>query len=559
MRIPPTVFVLMLLYASSAVFYSSLFIFSENQSTGEQVAKIFVSSLYVFVFILPVYLAQSGRALLVVFGYVILLAYFLYILFLTSYFSYFGFIPEVYAFGAANAADMSEVSAHYFKQVFGLREFALIGLAAAFFWILPRCRLSPVASVSLVLPVSLFAFSFFSFGPPGVSGALGNASIVKRFGLPAFVYVSAGEWFGFEAGYLAPETPYPGKVARAAFPGAATSGRIAEVPGGVRKVFLVQIESFDKEVIGAVRNGVQVMPFVNGLRPHCLEYRNFFTTKSVGGSSDSEFAVATGLVPSAKRPSIRHADFGTITTLYDLLKEQGIDSYFSHNNHIGFYGRHIAYPQIEGLDFRFLDLGARLKEREFAIQTMRRALDNSERLFYYFFNFQSHGPYSGFSDETAEKLGIEGRFDIDANYLGSMHEVDGMIEALFEMQKEEFAAGENVFILTADHPSYLNSEANLVSRMNIPLLLCHVGFQGRSVDKIGSTPDLFPTILGLFGIPQPDTSIAQDLLDDGDNIALLPSGIFLQQDAGGSVLPMNCRAFCERFFDYTDQHIRLSE
>ena len=553
------VFLLICLYASSVVFYSSLFIFSENQSAGEQLAKIFIAGLHGLVLIVPVYLAQSGRTVLAILGYLVLLGYFLYLVFLTSYFSYFGFIPELYAFGAANLADMSEVVGHYFKQVFGLREIALIALAVAFFWALPRNRLPPAAALALVLPAALFAFSLYSFGTPAASGVLGNASVVKRFGLPVFAYVSLEEWFDFETGYLAPETPYPGPAARIVFPDSAASGRIADLPGGIKKVLLVQIESFDREVIGAERNGVPVMPFVNRLRSQCLDYRNFFTTKSVGGSSDSEFAVATGLVPSAKLPSIRHADFGRLVTLYDLLRAQGIDSYFAHNNHIGFYGRHLAYPRIEGLDYRFLGPGARLKEREFAVQSLQRALDTSERFFYYFFNFQSHGPYSGFSEATAETLGIEDRSDIRLNYLGSMHEVDRMIETLFGMQEAGFAAGENVFVLTADHPSYLHAEANLIGRMNIPLLVCHAGIEGRAVHKIGSTPDLFPTLLGAFGIRDGDISTAQDLLEDRDNIALLPNGIVFRRAADGSVFSMNCGGVCEKFFRYTDQYIRLSE
>lgn len=79
---------------------------SANQLALFQIAKAFVASLYCLIFIIPIFLAQSRQLILQVIGYFILIAYFSYVFFLTGYFAYFGFVPEIYALGMANAADL---------------------------------------------------------------------------------------------------------------------------------------------------------------------------------------------------------------------------------------------------------------------------------------------------------------------------------------------------------------------------------------------------------------------------------------------------------------------
>ena len=514
MSIVRTLPVYLSLYASGLVLYASLFSFTENQSESGQILKILTASAYSLVFALPAFWAQSAILPLRWAGRLILAAYFVYVFFLIGYFTYFGFIPEVYAFGSSNVTDLAEVSGHYFRQIFGLKEIALILIAGLFFFFLKTCPLGKEAMVVLAIPVLLFGFSVAHFGAPKASSAFGNNSIIKRFGLVSFVYMSARDWMSFESGYIAAQTPYPGKVSEMLGPTVPDAKALVTVPDGVKRMILVQIESFDKEAIHATLNGKPVMPFVSGLSEKCLSYTNFFTPKSVGGSSDSEFSVATGLLPSSKRPSMRHADFADITTLYDLLRGQGIDLYFAHSNHIGFYGRNFAYAQMPDVTLRFLNKNEHMTERAFAEDSLSHALAESERFFYYFFNFQSHGPFAGYSEETAEELSIEERSDMLTNYLATMHEVDQTIETLFSLQRPDFERGESAFILTADHPSYLHATGDPIGDRNIPMLICHQSFEKTSVDKVSSTPDLFPTILEMFGIDPDLPFIGQSMFQD---------------------------------------------
>ena len=327
----------------------------------------------------------------------------------------------------------------------------------------------------------------------------------------------------------------------------------------IKRVVLVQIESLDREAIDAELNGISVMPFVSNLKASsCREYTNFHTIKSLGGSSDAEFSVATGRLPSSKHQSIRYADFTQIDTIYNVLAEHGIASHFAHNNNIGFYGRNYAYSQLSNLNYTFLGPNETVDEQQFALNSLANALNTSDKLFYYFFNFQSHGPYKGYSSETKEKFIILSNPDIKSNYMMSIHEVDETISKMFALQQSGFEAGENLFILTADHPSYLHTNSEKLSQTNIPMLLCHNSFSGQQVDKVASTVDLFPTILDVFKIPSEDLAIGESLLNDMPSVVLFPTGIILYRQEDGTLETIHCGDLCRGYFYYTDQFIHVS-
>lgn len=548
------------LYISGLVLYSSLFIFSANQAAWAQVLKIFVASVYSFFLILPAMIAQKRNIVLRIIGYAILIICFGYIFFLVGYFRYFGFVPEITALGTGNVADVAGVLDHYWAQIFGIREIVLIAVAALILFLLSKHTLPAKSLLVLFLPCLLFSVNWIQYGAPLQSKSFGNETVIRRFGLPVFFYLSLKEDLQRTSEYLTEETAFPGNLRDDVLLIASADASTTKIDlAPVDKVVLVQIESLDNEAIDSTLNGNAVMPFVSALRnDSCLEFTNFHTVKSVGGSSDSEFSVATGLLPSSKRQSLRNANFGDIQTLYELLAAAGIDSYFAHNNNIGFYGRNHAYAQMPHLDTTFLSPEQDITEQAFAVQGLESALSASDRLFYYFFNFQSHGPYRGYSQSAGERFTVSLNASIKDHYLATMYDVDQMIADLFTLQAEDFQQGNSLFIVTSDHPSYLHSDSTLLSRSRIPTLICHSAFSGTQVANLGSTIDFFPTLLDAFDVPGADRSYAASLFSVGPRIVLFPSGKVLQQQEDGELSLKACTTACQPYFDYTDQYIRVS-
>lgn len=545
-----------IIYLFGAVFYSSLFLFSANQSYLVQIAKIFIAAVHILILILPVYMIQSGFSLVRLLGHIVLFVAVLYALFLVGFVPYFGFVPELYSYGAKNAADLLEVSNHYFAQFFGWREVSLIASYAGLIIIARKGKL-PLAGLSvLLLPAALFGASVFQFGVPVDSRSFGNLTVIRRFGPVAFSYVSLIGRLNADEGYLAEQTPFPGKLSELISDAPATGKlHISRVPI-ISHLVMVQIESFDPEVLDAELSGLAVMPFVSALKKNCLSYTNFLTTKAAGGSSDSEFSVTTGLVPSTRLPALMYVDFEGIVTLYDRLAEVGVTSNFAHNNQSGFYGRHRAYLQLDTVTSKFESPADMMPEADFALASLSDSMSRGENVLHYYFNFASHGPYQGYTKQTGAKFGIKAIGDLWTDYRATMHEVDSMVSGMFNSVSDEFESGKLMFVLTADHPSGINQSAGGIDTARIPSLICHRDFQEQIIDTVYSAPDFHPTILEAFGIELENVpTVGQSMFRDEVNAVLLPSRNLVFNTANGGIELRQCGGSCDRHIAYTEQHL----
>lgn len=546
-----------IIYVSGVILYSAMFIFSSNQDQLVQTVKIFIAGAHSLVLIVPVVLAQSRHIALKSLGFGLVFAYFLYAIFLVGFFPYFGFVPELYAFDFGSVRDLIEVSDHYFKQIFGWRELALFTLFILLVWQIRRTPVPKIGMTALAAPVLLFAANFHSFGEPADSKTYGNVTVLRRFGPVVFSYVSLSEWMNSSKIYLAAKTAYPGKVAELIWEIDSTKQYFVSSLPEISRITIVQIESFDPIAIDSYLTGIQVMPFVSGIRETCLNYQNFFTMKGAGGSSDAEFSIATGLVPSTRLPSLKHMNFAEVETLYEQLQANGITSIFSHNNQSGFYGRNRAYAQIASVQAQFMQPLQPVIEIDFARESLASTLRSSEKSLHYFFNFQSHGPYQGYSETTEEKFSIRRSNDIGVDYLATMSEVDEMIEELFKLQEIGFTKGENIFILTADHPSQLNIDDDELSQYRIPMMICHDDFDGTEITIPFGSIDLYPTILEAYGLNEGTQNVGQSMFVKTRNAVLLPNRQIVYRNSAGALEISLCDANCDAYFNYTDQYIRF--
>lgn len=545
-----------LVYLSGLVLYSNLFVISANQSSAEQYVKIALASLHCLIFVLPFGLTLSKSYVLRLLGYVSIAVYFAYLVFLVSYNDYFDRVPEIYAFSSSNVNDLTPVLGHYFAQVFGWSEILLLLLAVLTFAACILKVFNRFALMTVGLSALFFLVTLFEFGSPARSEKWGNATLIRRHGLATFVMYSGYEYSQLKDGYFSEETMFPGNLVRV-FGVDEANGDADFLATPVDRLMLVQIESFDREAIDATLNDVAVMPFLSGLRDQCVSFENFFTTKGLGGSADAEFTVASGLLPSDRAQAVRLADFSKIQTLYELLAEAGVESYFLHNNTVEFYDRYKMYGQLDSsVTTSFLDTSNVEAEKEFALVRLDNAVSESDRFFWYFFNFASHGPYRGYAEQTGAKFGIEKGADLKSDYLATMHEVDEMLAELYAVQEAGFEAGENMIIVTADHPSRLSNSGRRLDPYHIPTIACHASFERSSSDRITSTVDLFPTILESFGVPIPEGVMGTSLFYETEGVAVLPGGSIVRQNSAGRPELSPCQS-CKSWVTYTEQFLKF--
>lgn len=551
-------------YIFGLLSYSEFFLFTSNQNAFVQVGKMFIASLHYLFLALPIWLSiHSRNTTIVILSFILSVMLFFYLYFLVTFFNYFYFIPSIFDYSVDSIDDTLAVADHYFKQVVGFREISIVILLVLYVALFLKRSSMKITNMNrlvifvtaLVMPVLLVFVSIYNFGHPSSSSNLGGVTMVRRFGpITHFVYELKEELSYGLSDYISEPQPFPGPLIQLI--DASFTPIVPEPPVlNIIDTYLIQIESFDNIASQKVLNGVKVMPFLSSLSKQCIYFENFHTIKGVGGSSDAEFAVATGLHPSRKKQSVRNIDVNKIKLLYQSLDEKGVKSYFAHNNQIGFYGRNKFYSGNKFLTTFFLDSESE-SEVDFALRTSRSPLEDNTKSFYYFFNFQSHGPYQGYSSETRDYFGkSNGELTkLQFDYMLSMHEIDQMLERIFELQKDAFNKSKNLFMITADHPSGLFLPENVTDRTKIPLYICHSSFNQRTAINPASHIDLYSTILGVYAAE--GSGIGADLLSTPESALLLPDGTYVFQSSNSSVRDENCDGQCAPFYSYTDQFIR---
>jgi arylsulfatase A-like enzyme len=106
-----------------------------------------------------------------------------------------------------------------------------------------------------------------------------------------------------------------------------------------------------------------------------------------------------------------------------------------------------------------------------------------------------------------------------AGYYAHITALDDLIRDLLETVKQCEIADNTVFVFWSDHGDMLGSQGEVKKQrpwdesIRVPLLIHYperYGQQGRRITTPINTPDLMPTLLGMCGIPSPDTVQGND-------------------------------------------------
>ena len=116
-----------------------------------------------------------------------------------------------------------------------------------------------------------------------------------------------------------------------------------------------------------------------------------------------------------------------------------------------------------------------------------------------------------------------------AGYYAHCTALDDLAGELLATIEEVGIADDTLFVFWSDHGDMLHSQGQQRKQrpweesIHVPLLMQYpakFGGNGRSIDTPINTPDLLPTLLGLSGIPSPETAVgtnyAPHLLGDAD-------------------------------------------
>ncbi len=299
--------------------------------------------------------------------------------------------------------------------------------------------------------------------------------------------------------------------------------------GEGKNLIVIQVEALQEFVIGRTYLGQEITPNINKLikNQSTLYYDDYFQMVGKGNTSDAEFASNNSLYPSIGKPTYMEYAENSYYGLPWLLRDNGYTAWSFHGNEREYWNREEAYVNqgfqrfIAEDNFQFQEeVGFGMKDEDFFNQSLEylKELDQVDKNPFYAFmvTLTSHTPFVMPEEDQYLQLKPEHDETIFGDYLQSINYTDREIGKLIDNLEKEGLLENSVFALYGDHfglnavneidkelmTEYLGVEYDFDHMMNVPLVIHIPGEElGKTISKLGSQIDFYPTIANIMGYP----------------------------------------------------------
>ncbi len=283
-------------------------------------------------------------------------------------------------------------------------------------------------------------------------------------------------------------------------------------------VFIIILESFSKEYIGALSGKKTYTPFLDSLIQKSLVFDNAFAN---GKKSIEGIPAILGGIPALTNESYITSAYGSnqFTSLANTLKSLNYYSAFFHggtNGTMGFDGFIKAagydkyYGRTEYANEKDYDGDWGIWDEDYFQYTNNTVSKIPEPFLATLFTLSSHHP--AFIPEKYKTKFLGG----DMPILKSVEYADFALRKFFESASKEKWFNNTLFIITADHTGPSNDPlyTNLSGIFQIPILLYKpssnlIGINHKLVQQI----DILPTALNQINYPEPFYALGNNMLD----------------------------------------------
>ncbi len=355
-----------------------------------------------------------------------------------------------------------------------------------------------------------------------------------------------------------------------------------------KNVILIHCESMQQFCMDTYINGEELTPNLNKLAREGLYFSNFYAQESVGTSSDSEFTIATSLMPaSSGTVAINYWDRDYNTT-QKMLQDLGYYTFSMHGNNGSYWNRlhlhsSLGYDKFYNYTTDFdIDetIGLGLSDKSFFRQAVPKVKDidaENEKWFGAFLMLTNHTPftdiervsdldltfkYTKFDEETGlyEEISapfIEGRKL--GSYFKSVHYADEALGQFFSDLDEQGLLDDTVIVLYGDHDAkikeveyeyYFNYDPftdtvlteedegyipvdDFYYNINrkTPFIIWSKGgeYEPKEITKVMGMYDVQPTLGNMFGFDN-KYALGHDIFsfaEDEENVVIFPNGNFV--------------------------------
>lgn len=242
-----------------------------------------------------------------------------------------------------------------------------------------------------------------------------------------------------------------------------------------KNVIAVHAESMQNVLLNLKINGKSITPNLNKLSKEGLYFDNFYSQVSFGTSSDTEFTMATSLLPvSSGTVFINHSDKDYVS-FYQLLQKKGYYTFSMHANTGDFWNRNIMHKNL-GYE-KFYDkssykideeVGFGLSDESFIKQSVEyiKDINQKHKKFYgTLITLSNHTPFDynelfGNFDVTMTKNGKQYQYMKDTklgNYFTSAHYADKQLGLLVKELDKAGILEDTVIMIYGDHDARIST------------------------------------------------------------------------------------------------------
>lgn len=342
-----------------------------------------------------------------------------------------------------------------------------------------------------------------------------------------------------------------------------------------KNIIGIHAESMQNFVIGLEINGEEVTPNLNKLAKKSLYFNNFYSQVSVGTSSDTEFTLATSLMPSNTGTAFGNHFDKTYVAMPALLKDMGYYTFAMHGNNADYWNRRVMHKRLGYEHFYAKSefnidetIGLGLSDSSFfrqAVEKLKTINEEHDKFYGTFIMLTNHTPFSevdkyGEFDVSKTVDDVKYQYMEDTklgHYLKSVHYADKCLGEFFDALEKNGLLDNTVIVLYGDHdarlpiedyqrfynydittddvlpedaPNYVTfDEYSYELNRKVPLIIWSKDNENNAetIDSVMGMYDVMPTLGNMFGFYN-KYALGHDIFNHlDDNVVVFPTGNWL--------------------------------
>ena len=315
-----------------------------------------------------------------------------------------------------------------------------------------------------------------------------------------------------------------------------------------KNVIFIMGESFSSIAINE-----DITPTLYKIYNSGFKFNNFYTPLFPVSTSDGQYLTDTSLIPIEGKYSMSESSDKYLPYSYgNSFSSLGYKTYAYHNYDYNYYDRD-KYFEATGFS-NYLGCGNGLEKRidcsikfssdyEMVKETINDYV-NEERFFAYYVTMSGHMNYDDTNNNVVKNWDIVKELsysDEAKGYLATQIELDKALEEMIRVLDENGRLDDTVIVLVGDHNPYGLSEEDVrdlslydindydIDKYHMPFIIYDSTIENKiEIDKYGSSLDVLPTILNLFGVEYDSRLLmGKDILSDSESFIIFSNRSFI--------------------------------